>query len=168
MAQKLISLAGLGALVLLGAPGAAAQSFGPGEGGHGPRGFRGPALVLDLTEEQQAAAREIFEQQRPERQALREEMRENRKELRDSLESGEADPCTVGEIVMEGHALKERSRALREESKKALTGLLNEEQKSKLETLEAARELIGPKGGRGMRGPRGDGWGPPGGGPDWE
>ena len=167
MTQKLISLAGLGALVLLGASGAAAQSWGPGEGG-GPRGFRGPARVLDLTEDQQAAAREIFEQQRPERQALREEMRENREALREALESGTAEPCTVGEIVMEGHALKERGRALREESKKALTGLLNEEQKSKLETLEAARELTGRKGRPGTRGPRGGGWGPPGGGPDWE
>ena len=168
MAQKLISLAGLGALVLFGASGVAAQSFDPGEGDRGPRGFRGPARVLDLSEEQQAAARAIFEQQRPERQALREEMRENRKALRDSLESGEVDSCTVGEIVMEGHALKERGRALREESKKAFAGLLNEEQKSKLETLEAARELTGRKGHPGTRGPRGGGWGPPGGGPDWE
>ncbi len=167
MTQKLISLAGLGALVLLGGSGAAAQSWGPDEGG-GPRGFRGPARVLDLTEDQQAAAREMFEQQRPVREALREEMRENRKALRESLESGTADPCTVGEIVMEGHALRERGRALREESKKALTGLLNEEQKQKLETLEAARALIEAKGRDGRRGPRGGGWGPPGGGPDWE
>ena len=168
MQQKLITLVGLGALVLLGATGAAAQPFGPGEGGHGQRGFRGPARVLDLTEEQQAAAREVFEQRRPEREALHEEMRANRKALRDALESAEADPCTVGEIVMEGHALEKRGRALREESKTAFAGLLNEEQKGKLETLEAARELTGPKGGRGMRGPRDGGWGPPGGGPDWD
>ena len=90
MQQKLITLVGLGALVLLGASGAAAQPFGPGEGGRGPGGFRGPARFLDLTEEQQAAAREVFEQRRPEREALHEEMRENRKALRDSLESGEA------------------------------------------------------------------------------
>ena len=168
MQQKLITLVGLGTLVLLGSSGAAAQPFDRGEGGPGPKGFRGPARALDLTEEQQAAAREIFEQQRPQRQALREEMRENRQALRGSLESGGADPCTVGEIVMEGHALKERGRALREESKKAFAGLLNEEQKSKLEILEAARELTGPRGRRGMRGPRGGGWGPPEGAPDWE
>jgi hypothetical protein len=95
-------------------------------------------------------------------------MRENRQELRDSLESGTADPCTVGEIVMEGHALKEKGRLLREESKQAFAGLLNEEQKGKLETLEAARELTEPKGRRGMRGPRGAGWGPPEAGPDAE
>jgi Spy/CpxP family protein refolding chaperone len=168
MSQKLISLVGLGALILLGPAGAVAQPFDRGEGGPGPRGFRGPARVLDLSEEQQAAAREIFEQRRPEREALREEMRENREALRASLESGDADPCTVGQIMMEGHALKERGRALREESTRALAGLLNEEQKSKLETLEAARALTGPKAGRGMRGPSGGGWGPPEGGPDWE
>jgi Spy/CpxP family protein refolding chaperone len=168
MPQKLITLASLGALILLGTSGAWAQPFDRGEGGPGPRGLRGPARVLDLTEEQQAAAREILQSQRPERQALREEMRENRKALREALESGVADPCTVGEIVMEGHALREKGRALQEESKEAIAGLLSEEQKQKLETLEAARELTGRKGRPGTRGPRGGGWGPPGGGPDWE
>jgi len=168
MPHKLITLASLGALAFLGASSSAAQSFGPEEGGPGPRGLRGPARVLDLTDEQQAAAREILQQQRPERQALREEMRENREALREALETDAAEPCAVGEIVMEGHALKERGRALREESREAFAGLLNEEQRSKLETLEAARELTGRKGRPGTRGPRGGGWGPPGGGPDWE
>jgi Spy/CpxP family protein refolding chaperone len=168
MQKKLITLVGLSALLALGASGAAAQPFGPGDGGRGPRGFRGPGRVLNLTEDQQAAARDIFEQRRPEMEALHEQMRENREALRDSLESGEADPCTVGELVVEGHALKEQGRALREESKEAFAGLLNEEQKSKLETLEAARELTGRKGRPGTRGPRGGDWGPPGGGPDWE
>ncbi len=167
MLQKLVTLTGLGALVLLGASVAVAQPVGPPDEGPGPRGIRGPGRVLGLSEEQQAAAREIFEQQRPQRQALHEAMRENRKALHELLESG-ADPCTVGEIVVEGHALEERARALREESKKALSGLLNEEQKSRLETLEAARDILGPKGRPGMEGPRGGGWGPPGGGPDWE
>ncbi|MCG6926076.1 MAG: Spy/CpxP family protein refolding chaperone [Acidobacteria bacterium] len=168
MLQKLVTVVGIGALVGLGASRATAQPFGPGRGDHGPRGFRGPAGVLDLTEEQQAGARDIFERQRPEMEALREQMRENRKALRDSLESGGADPCVVGEIVLEGHALQEKGRALRERSREAFAGLLNAEQKKSLETLEAARALVGPNGRGDMMGPRGDGWGPPGGGPDWE
>jgi len=160
MQKKLITLVGLGAAALLGASGAAAQPFGPGEGGPGPRGFRGPGRILDLTEEQQVAAREIFEQRRPQMEALHEDLRENRKALRDSLESGDPDPTLVGELVIEGHALRERGRALREESKKALEAILDDEQKGKLETLEAARELLGPGGRRGTMGKRGSGWGP--------
>ena len=170
MLHKIIAAAGLAAIGLLGAPGASAQPFGPGEGGPGPHGrggpggLRGMARALDLTDEQRTAVRQVFESQRPEREALREEMQANRTALRESLEDG-ADPCSVGEIVIEGHAFKERGQALREESKVAFEGLLNEEQKGNLETLQAARELTGPKGRRGMRGPRGGAWGPPEGGP---
>jgi Spy/CpxP family protein refolding chaperone len=160
MQKGLITLIGLGAAVLLGASGAAAQPFGPGEGGPGSRGFRGPGRILDLTEDQQVAAREIFEQRRPQMEALHEDLRENRRALRDSLESGNPDATLIGELVIEGHALRERGRTLREESKKALEAILNDEQKRKLETLEAARELVGPGGRRGMMGKRGGGWGP--------
>jgi Spy/CpxP family protein refolding chaperone len=165
MQQKLTTLFGLGAVTLLGASAALAQPFGPGEGDRGPRGFRGPARFLELTEQQQAAARDIFEQRRPETEALREQMRENRTLLRESLESGNPDPTSVGELVIEGHALRQKGRALREESKKAFEALLNTEQKRKLEMLEAARAAGGPKGRRGRMGVRGGGWGPGAGGP---
>lgn len=162
MQQKLITLIGLGAAVLLGASGAAAQPFDPGEDGPGPRGFRGPGRFLELTEEQQAAARDIFERRRPEMQALHEQMRENRTLLRESLESGNPDPTAVGELVIEGHALRQKSRTLREDSKAAFEGLLTPDQKRKLEMLEAARAAGGPKGRPGMMGSRDGGWGPPG------
>jgi Spy/CpxP family protein refolding chaperone len=164
MQQKLITLIGVGAVALLGASGAVAQPFGPGDGERGPRGFRGPGRFLELTEEQQAAARELREQRRPEMEALRDQLRENRTLLRESLESGSPDPTAVGELVIEGHALRQKGRALREESKEAFEGLLTSEQKRKLELLEAARIAGGPRGRRGMMGRRGGGWGPPGGG----
>jgi len=169
MRQQLIIL--VGAAALLGASGAMAQEFGPGEGGHGRGGFRGPGRFLELTESQQASAREIFEQQRPQREALHEEMRANRTALHESLEGDYPDPTLVGELVIEGHALKKRSRGLRAESMKALKSILSDEQKLKLEMLEAAR---GSKGRGGMRGPggpmgrHGGGWGPPGRGPEPE
>jgi Spy/CpxP family protein refolding chaperone len=163
MHKTLLTLIGLGATAVLSASAATAQQpFGPGEGGHGPGGLRGPARILDLTEEQQAAARAIFEQGRPRMEALHEQMRENREALRDALESDPPDPFVVGELVIEGHSLQEQGRAVREESKEAFARILNAEQKSKLETLEAARALTAPKGRRGMRGPHGGDWGPPG------
>ena len=166
MPQKLTTLFGLGAVALLGASNAAAQPFGPGEGDRGPRGLRGPARFLELTEQQQAAARDIFEQRRPEMEALREQMRENRTLLRESLESGNPDPISVGKLVIQGHALRQQGRALREESKSAFEGLLTPDQKRKLEMLEAARAAGGPKGRPGsMGGMHGGGWGPGAGGP---
>jgi Spy/CpxP family protein refolding chaperone len=163
-------------VLLIGPSGAVAQPFGLEGGGPGGGRFRGPGRFLELTEDQQEAARQIFEQRRPEMQALHEQMRENRTLLRDALESG-ADAASVGELVIDGHALKEQGRAMREDSKEAFESLLTPEQKRKLELLEAARAAgssrgphgkMGPRGGasgfRGM-GPRGGEWGPRGMGP---
>jgi Spy/CpxP family protein refolding chaperone len=159
MQQKLITLIGLGVVALLGASGAVAQPFGPGDGERGPRGFRGPGRFLELTEEQQAAARDIFEQRRPEIEAIHEQLRENRTLLRESLESGNPDPTAVGELVIEGHALRQKGRTLREKSREAFEGLLTPDQKRKLEMLEAARAAGGPRGRRGMMGQCRRGWG---------
>lgn len=171
MRQEFITLLSLGTAALLGASGAIAQSAGPGEGRHGPGGFRGPARFLELTEDQQAAARRIFEGQRPERQALRDQMRETQAALHESLESEQPDALLVGELAIQRHALGKQSRGLRDESMKALKNILNDEQKLKLEIFESVR---GSKGGPGRmghggtRGRRGGGWGPPGPGPEPE
>ena len=71
MQKQLITLAGLGAAALLLASGAAAQPFGPDDGGRGrgPRDIRAAARFLELTEEQQAVARQAFQKQRPEMEA---------------------------------------------------------------------------------------------------
>jgi Spy/CpxP family protein refolding chaperone len=165
MQQKLITLIGLGVVTLLVAPGATAQPWGPGEGRRGPGGPGGPARFLELTEEQQAVAREAFEQQRPAMREIREKLRENREARREALETETPDPFAVGELVIEGHALQVQARALRDESKRALEAVLTPEQKQKLEALEAVRGFGGPRGpggrrGGGERGPRGpgDGW----------
>ena len=166
MQKRLMTLIGLSAGTFLLASGASAQPFGPDDGGRGrgPRGVRAAARFLELTEEQQAVAREAFEKQRPEMEALHEQMREVRKALRDSLETEAPDPLAVGELVIEKHALRAQARALREESKAALESVLTPEQKQKLEALEAVRGFDGPPGMRGRRGERGPhGMGTPGG-----
>lgn len=161
MQHKLITLVGLGVVALLGASVAAAQPAGPGEGRPGRGGFDGPARFLGLTEEQQTVAREAFERQRPAMREIHEGLRENQEAQRQALESESPDPCVIGELAVEGHALQERARALREEAKKALEAVLTPEQKQKLEALEALRGSGGPWrtwGGRGGGpGPRGIG-----------
>jgi len=155
MKMNLTTAVGVVAAVLMGGgPVAVGQPIGPGEGGPGSGGLRGPGGFLELTEDQQDAAQQIFERRRPEMQALHEQMRENRKLLRDALEGG-SDPSSVGELVIEGHALKKRGRALREESEEAFETLLTPDQKRKLEMLEAARAVSGSRGPGGKVGPRG-------------
>jgi len=157
MRHTLITLIGLGVVALLGVPEAVAQPAGPREGRLGPGGFEGPARFLELTEKQQAVAREAFERQRPAMREIHQALRENREAQRQALEGESPDPFVVGELVIEGHALHEQARALRKESKKSLEAVLTPEQKQKLEALEAVRGFFGP---RGMGRPRGGGPGP--------
>jgi Spy/CpxP family protein refolding chaperone len=158
----LMAGAGLAGALLLVASMAWAQSPAPGEerfGGEGrrrgPGGPAGAARFLDLTEEQKAAAREIFERQRPEMEVLHEALRENREAQREALEVDHPDPLTVGELAIERHALRQEAQARREEAKKAFEAVLTPEQRQKLEALEAVRGSMGPRGPRGPWGRRG-------------
>jgi Spy/CpxP family protein refolding chaperone len=165
MRGRLVVRAGGVAVLWLAGSVVLTQPVGPGREGppEGPP-LGKAARVLELTEQQQEAARQIFEQRRPQMEALHEEMHENRKLLQEALESGHADPTAVGELVIAGHALREEDHRLKEESKAALESLLTPEQQVKLEALEAMREDMGPRGphpGPGgpprTRGPRGIG-----------
>ena len=152
MQQRIAILIGVVAVALVAVSGVVAQNPGPGHDGRGPRGFGGMARALELTEDQQAAAREIFDAQRPEREALHEEMRENRSALREALESAPPDALLVGELVIQGEALKARGRALRDQSREALEDVLSDEQKQKLDLLEAMDGGWGRGGRTGRRG----------------
>jgi Spy/CpxP family protein refolding chaperone len=125
----------------------------------GPGGPAAAARFLELTEEQRAAAREIFQRQRPEMEVLHEAMRENREAQREALEVDHPDPLTVGELTIEGHALRQEARARREEAKKAFEAVLTPEQKQKFEAMEALRGSMGPRSPRRKRGRWGGGRG---------
>jgi Spy/CpxP family protein refolding chaperone len=153
---------GLTVALLVGASGAGAQPPAPdGPAGWGRGGPRMLTRILDLSDEQKAQVRKVFEQYRPQMQALHQQARDNRARLQQALDSPQPDPTTVGEIVIEEHQLREKGRALREEIKKAIDGFLTPEQKSKQAILEEARSLMGPKG-RSPLGPDGPGMGPEG------
>jgi Spy/CpxP family protein refolding chaperone len=154
------AVGGLAVALLVGGTSAGAQPPTPeGPEGWGRGGPRMLARVLGLSDEQQTQVRQVFEQHRPQMQAMHEQMRDNRTRLQEALASPQPDPTTVGEIVIEEHQLREKSRALREEIKKSIDALLSPEQKSKEEILEQARTLVGPKG-RFPMGPDGPGMGP--------
>jgi Spy/CpxP family protein refolding chaperone len=157
------------AVLWLGGSVVLAQPFGPGREGppNGPPLGRA-ARALELTGQQQEAARQIFEQRRPQMEALHKQMRENHELVQEELESGHADPTAVGELVIAGHALREEDRALREESKAALESILTPEQQLRLEALEAVREGMGPRGPHRAPGAHPRAGGPPEGGPEEE
>ena len=147
----------LAATVLwLGAALAGAQpADGPGGPPRGPGGFRGDRMtrVLNLTEDQKAAFQKLLEEQRPQMEALHKQMRDNHRKLDAALEGESPDPRTVGQIVIQGNALRKQAQAQREQASQALRGLLTSEQQVKFDALQSLRE----DGGFGQGGP---GFGP--------
>jgi Spy/CpxP family protein refolding chaperone len=120
------------------------------------------ARALELSEEQKAAFRELLEQQRPQIHALREQMHENHQKLTDALEGDDPDPAAIGQLAIQGQALRKQAEAQREQASQALRALLTPDQRTKFDALNSLRGhapfgLGGtggvPSGGRGGRPP---------------
>jgi Spy/CpxP family protein refolding chaperone len=125
------------------------------------------ARALELSEEQKAAFRELLEQQRSQIQALREQMHENHQKLTDALEGDDPDPAAIGQLVIQGQALRKQAEALRKQGSQALRALLTPEQRTKFDALNSLREhapfgLGDPGFGTGGTLPGGRGGRPPG------
>jgi len=142
----------------------AQPAAGPGGPPKGPGGFRGDRMtrVLDLTEDQKAAFQKLLEEQRPQMETLHKQMRDNHQKLDAALEGESPDPRTVGQIVIQGNALRKQAQAQREQASQALRGLLTPEQQAKFDALQSLREdggfgpgFVGPFGRRGPGGPGG-------------
>ncbi len=146
---------------------ATAATAQPPEGRRGERGnHEARALkhqarlfeILDLSEDQQEAWNEIHEAHRAVTEPLRERMQANREATREALESSN-DATAIGELQLQGRALREEMKSAHEALQTDLTALLDDEQRIKFETLREGRG--GRRGKHGRRGgPRGRRGGP--------
>lgn len=130
----------LSALLLIGSAAVfAAQSHGHGRGhARGEIGHRMGAhlaKVLDLTESQQTAARQIHQEVAEKAKPLREQHHEQMDEVHELLDSANPDATVVGQKMIAAHATREQIKALHEEAMTRFSALLNAEQKAKLEDL---------------------------------
>ncbi|HEX2224933.1 MAG TPA: periplasmic heavy metal sensor [Thermoanaerobaculia bacterium] len=135
----------LSALLLIGSAAVfAAQGHGHGRGhARGEFGHRMGAhlaKVLDLTESQQTAARQIHQEVAEKAKPLREQHRDQMEEVHELLDTTNPDPTTVGQKMIAAHATRDQIKALHEEAMTRFTALLNAEQKAKLEDLREEHE----------------------------
>jgi Spy/CpxP family protein refolding chaperone len=151
--RSLKVLGGLALAALVGAAAAVAQQAVPeGRTGRGPRRGPGPvppeavARVLGLTDAQKAQVQKLMGSKRTEHEALREKVEANQQQLRAALESASPDPAAVGELVIEGHRLREQGKALREAQEAAIRSVLTPEQQVKFDVMKSLREEAGPTG----------------------
>jgi Spy/CpxP family protein refolding chaperone len=101
------------------------------------------AAALDLTDQQKAAWEAAFSTMRATAQPLHAQAKGIRAEIDALFSQGSPDPAVLGQKVIALHAVKEQLREARATMKSATTSVLTEEQKLKLEALEAARPRPG-------------------------
>lgn len=129
-------IVGLLGVTLLGGTVAALhnQQAGPGR-----RAFRSGGLPperalkrLGLTEEQMAEVKKLRESHRATMSSLREKGAGIRTQLREQLGTEEASAAQVGELVKEGHDVRQQIREARQGMRKSFSDLLTAEQKEKI------------------------------------
>lgn len=94
------------------------------------------AEMLDLTQEQQDAAKQIHEATFAKAKPVMEQHEAQMDEIETLLDSGKATAQEVGTKVIAAHATRTQLKAIHEEAMAQFKALLTDEQKAKLETME--------------------------------
>lgn len=151
-----------------------ASFFGPDDGGvtgpggsagprfaafRGPRRTGGPGFVgprrladyLELTESQRESARKVLEAQRGKLRPLFEQQRELRGDLDNLLDDANASEAAIGQVVKQLRANRQTMKAAREDMRNQLSGLLDANQKAKLDQLRSVMEGLRESGRRRAR-----------------
>jgi Spy/CpxP family protein refolding chaperone len=97
------------------------------------------ATALGLSEEQRATWEAAAQTFRTTTAPLHDQMRTLHDQIESLLSQANPDPTAVGEKMIAMHALREQMKAARETMDNTVASVLTPEQKSKLETLRAAR-----------------------------
>ena len=137
MKQPKFWIAGLLGVTLLGGTLAALHSQ---QAGPGRRAFRGAGLPPDralkrlgLTEEQMAEVKKLRESHTAAMSSLRRKGDGIRTQLREKLGTEESSAAQVGELVKEGHDLRQQIRKARQSARKSFSDLLTAEQREKIQ-----------------------------------
>ncbi len=147
---------------------ASAASAGPGLPGHPPPGgshvFAPPGApgagpgdrmvdvltrVLNLTEKQQSTWKQIRTQTEKTIDPLATELRGIHESIRTKLESGNAEPAEIGQLMIDAHSIEVQIRAAEDAGRESFEAFLTEEQRAKLALFEEIMELMRPAPGLG-------------------
>ena len=155
MKRKTIVILAVAVVLVIGGVFAIAQrAVHRGFGGHGMRGEQGAMMMLrrlDLTSDQQAKVKEIFEANKGTVQPLREQLKANHDKL--AALGGSFDEGQVNAIAKEQGELMSQMIVARQKVKSQIFAILTDEQKAKASQLQ--QEMKQHFHDR-MKGPQGD------------
>jgi Spy/CpxP family protein refolding chaperone len=112
----------------------------PGPGPEGEAFISHIAAMLDLTQEQQDAAKQIHETMFEKSQPVMEQHHAQMEEIESLLDTGKVTAQEIGTKVIAAHATKNQLKALHEDAMAQFKALLTEEQKTKLEKMHEGME----------------------------
>jgi len=121
--------------------------------GHGSDRVAGMLRGLDLSDEQKAKVKEIFDASKERSEPIREAMKANREKLEQATANGAFDEAAVTALANEGAGLSAQATVERLRAKSQVFALLTDEQKAK--AAEMGSKFEGHFGGRGKRGGHG-------------
>lgn len=107
-----------------------------GDGSHMAM-MHGFAKELGLTDEQMESAKQIHEETWAKAKPLMEQHEQQMDEIHALLDAGNANATAIGQKMIAAHALHKQVEALHEDAMGRFSGLLNEEQRAKLEKMHA-------------------------------
>ncbi len=140
-------LLALALAVLLGVVGGAAAQPAPGGGpGRRPymRALRGGLAALNLTDDQKAKIKAIFQARRDSGAEFALKMRADAKTLRDLAGAASPDPAAVGAAYLKVKANRDQARAMGESLLTEIKGVLTPDQATKLDGyFTALKQLRG-------------------------
>ncbi|MFY9826805.1 MAG: periplasmic heavy metal sensor [Thermoanaerobaculia bacterium] len=131
----------LGAILLVGASAFAAGAGSHWAGGHGKMMQQHAAYLakaLNLTPDQQAAAKKLHDDMAAQAQPLMAQRRQQMQQIHSLLDSGSADAADVGQRMIDAHATQKQLKALHDDLKTKFTALLNPDQLEKFQQIQAA------------------------------
>ncbi|HSS49357.1 MAG TPA: periplasmic heavy metal sensor [Thermoanaerobaculia bacterium] len=134
----------LGAILLVGA-----SAFAAGAGGHWKTAGDPTQMMqhhaaflakaLNLTADQQAAAKKLHEDLAAKAQPLMAQHRQQMQEIHALLDGGSADAAEIGQKTIDAHATGQQLKALHDDFKTKFSALLSPDQLAKFQQMQAAR-----------------------------
>jgi Spy/CpxP family protein refolding chaperone len=129
----------LGAILLVGASAFAAGAEGVGD--HARMMQHRAAFLtkaLNLTADQQAAAKKLHEDLAAKAQPLMAQHRQQMQEIHALLDGGSADAADIGQKTIDAHATGQQLKALHDDFTAKFSALLNPDQLTKFQQVQAA------------------------------
>ncbi|HVT57295.1 MAG TPA: Spy/CpxP family protein refolding chaperone [Thermoanaerobaculia bacterium] len=140
-----VALLGLLAAPLLG-QGAAPTPAAPGGGFHHDHGMmmRGAMKALNLTDEQKASAKQLFQEMKAKSAPLSEAQRALHQQFAAALKADSPDAAAVGQLAIQMHQNRLKMKPLHDELQQKLQALLTPEQQTKFQALQQSRQFHHP------------------------